>query len=135
DLLGAFRLEQTPVNGLSAERCVGASSVWAGGVCFRIPADVHATWVEELGLDDLSERSLEPAYVDVEKRVRVAEVPVSMRSASTDKFVQGAERLGIPMHPTRRNTDGCVGNGRCNFGCPSGAKMSVDVSYLPSALR
>src|SRR3954462_12021723 len=34
----------------------------------------------------------------------------------------------------RRNTEGCIGNARCNFGGPRGAKMSVDVSYLPSAL-
>jgi choline dehydrogenase-like flavoprotein len=58
-----------------------------------------------------------------------------MRSRSTEKFVLGAERLGISMYPTRRNTDGCIGNARCNFGCPSKAKMSVDVSYLPTALK
>ena len=58
-----------------------------------------------------------------------------MRSRSTEKFVLGAERLGISMSPTRRNTDGCIGNARCNFGCPSKAKMSVDVSYLPTALK
>ncbi len=71
----------------------------------------------------------------MERKIKVTEVPASMRSASTDKFVLGAERLGIPMHPTRRNTEGCEGNARCNFGCPSGAKMSVDVSYLPDAMR
>ena len=57
-----------------------------------------------------------------------------MRSLGTEKFVAGADRLGIAMSPLRRNTNGCIGNGRCNFGCPSGAKMSVDVSYLPNAL-
>src|SRR5262249_58933066 len=87
------------------------------------------------GLGAASEKALDRASPDVERKARVAEVPASMRSASTDKFVQGAERLGIPIHPTRRNMDGCIGNARCNFGCPSGAKMSVDVSYLPDALR
>jgi choline dehydrogenase-like flavoprotein len=134
-LLAAFGLGQTPVIGLSAGRCVGGSSVLTGGVCFRIPSEVHDHWVRELGLDELSEKSFEKAYLDVERKVRVAEVPASMRSASTEKFVQGAERLGIPIHPTRRNMSGCIGNARCNFGCPSGAKMSVDVSYLPDALR
>jgi choline dehydrogenase-like flavoprotein len=134
-LLAAFGLGQTPVIGLSAGRVVGGSSVLTGGVCFRIPSEVHEHWVRELGLDELSEKSLERAYLDVERKVRVAEVPASMRSASTERFVQGAERLGISIHPTRRNMDGCIGNARCNFGCPSGAKMSVDVSYLPDALR
>ncbi|HKQ71985.1 MAG TPA: GMC family oxidoreductase [Polyangiaceae bacterium] len=134
-LLAAFGLGQTPVIGLSAGRCVGGSSVLTGGVCFRIPSEVHAEWVRDLGLTDLSEASFEPVYREVERRVRVREVPADMRSASTDKFVEGAAKLGIPMHPLKRNTEGCVGNGRCNFGCPSQAKMSVDVSYLPSALR
>jgi choline dehydrogenase-like flavoprotein len=134
-LLTAFGLGQTPVIGLSAGRCVGGSSVLTGGVCFRIPSDVHEHWVRELGLDELSERGFEAAYRSVEKMVRVAEVPSEMRSDSTKRFVAGAESLGIPIRPTRRNTSGCVGNARCNFGCPSGAKMSVDVSYLPDALR
>jgi hypothetical protein len=39
------------------------------------------------------------------------------------------------MSPIRRNTgDDCEGNARCNFTCPAGAKRSVDVAYLPSAL-
>lgn len=33
----------------------------------------------------------------------------------------------------RRNTRGCRGAARCNFGCPHGAKQSVDVSMLPEA--
>jgi choline dehydrogenase-like flavoprotein len=36
--------------------------------------------------------------------------------------------------PVRRNTQGCNGCGRCNFGCPHGAKLSVDITYLPRAL-
>jgi choline dehydrogenase-like flavoprotein len=38
------------------------------------------------------------------------------------------------MEPMRRNTRGCNGCGRCNFGCPHGAKMSVDMTYLPRAV-
>jgi choline dehydrogenase-like flavoprotein len=133
-LLAAFGLGQTPVIGLSAGRCVGGSSVLTGGVCFRIPSDVHERWDRELGLNDLAENHFESAYRDVERKIRVREVPEDMRSRSTDKFVEGAARLGVPMHSMRRNTDGCVGNARCNFGCPSRAKMSVDVSYLPTAL-
>ncbi len=134
-LLAAFGVGQTPVIGLSAGRCVGGSSVLTGGVCFRIPSGFHARWVEDLGLADFSEAAFEPVYREVEKRVKVAVVPDEMRSLGTRKFVAGAERLGISMSSLRRNTSGCIGNGRCNFGCPSGAKMSVDVSYLPNALH
>jgi choline dehydrogenase-like flavoprotein len=133
-LLTAFGAGQTPIISLTLGRAVGGSSLLTGGVCFRIPGEVHGRWVRDLGLTDLSERALEPAYEEVERRMRVREVPAAMRSRSTNKFVEGAARLGISMKPIRRNTGSeCEGNGRCNFTCPAGAKQSVDVSYLPSA--
>jgi choline dehydrogenase-like flavoprotein len=131
----AFGVGQTPIIPIAMGRAVGGSSLLTGGVCFRIPSEVHHRWVHELGLDALSERALEQAYEDVERRMSVREVPKAMRSRSTAKFVEGAARLGIPMKSMHRNTgDACEGNARCNFTCPVGAKRSVDVSYLPSAI-
>lgn len=135
-MMTAFGLGQTPVISMMVGRAVGGSSLLTGGVCFRIPSDVHARWVRELGLHDFSERALQSAYEEVEERVAVREVPKSMRSLGTARFVEGAEKLGIEMRSIRRNTgDECEGNARCNFTCPAGAKRSVDVAYLPSALR
>jgi choline dehydrogenase-like flavoprotein len=134
-MLTALGIGQTPIISLTVGRAVGGSSVLTGGVCFRIPGEVHHRWVHELGLGDLGERGLEAAYEDVERRIAVREVPASMRSESTNRFVAGAARLGIEMHSMRRNTgDDCEGNARCNFTCPASAKRSVDVAYLPSAI-
>jgi choline dehydrogenase-like flavoprotein len=134
-MVTALPLGQTPIISITMGRAVGGSSVLTGGVCFRIPGEVHQRWVRDLGLGDLSERALEPAYLDVERRLSVREVPVALRSRSTARLVEGAASLGIPMRALRRNTgDDCEGNGRCNFTCPAGAKRSVDVSYLPSAV-
>ncbi len=130
----ALGLGQTPMISIVSGRAVGGSSLLTGGVCFRIPGEVHHTWEKELGLPELSERAYEAAYEDVERRCAVSEVPASSRSPSTTKFIEGATKLGISMKPTRRNTgDKCEGNARCNFTCPAGAKQSVDVAYLPSA--
>jgi choline dehydrogenase-like flavoprotein len=135
-LMTAFGVGQTPIISIAVGRAVGGSSVLTGGVCFRIPGEVHRRWERDLGLDELSERALEPAYEEVERRLQVTEVPAAMRSASTSRFIEGAARLGVEMHPTRRNTgDRCEGNSRCNFTCPVGAKRSVDLAYLPSALE
>ncbi len=133
-MLTALGVGATPMISLTVGRAVGGSSLLTGGVCFRIPGEVHRRWVKELGLSELSERALEPAYEEVERRMRVREVPAHMRSRSTEKFVEGAARMGVTMRPIRRNTGlDCEGNARCNFTCPAGAKRSVDVSYLPSA--
>lgn len=133
-MLTVMGVGRTPIIPLTVGRAVGGSSLLTGGVCFRIPGEIHRRWVRDLGLEELSERALEPAYEEVERRMRVREVPAHMRSRSTDKFVEGAAKMGLTMRPIRRNTGiDCEGNARCNFGCPAGAKRSVDVAYLPSA--
>ena len=129
----AVGIGDTPVINVMMGECVGGSSVLTGGVCFRAPSSVLSHWSESLRLTDLSERRMDPYFEDVEKAVHVEEVPVSLRSRSTTAFARGAERLGHPLSPMRRNTRGCHGCGRCNFGCPEDAKLSVDRTYLRRA--
>ncbi|MFO0724954.1 MAG: GMC family oxidoreductase [Myxococcota bacterium] len=127
-------LGDTPVITVMAGRAVGGSSIMTGGVCFRVPEHVHHQWVKERGLNELDLAAMAPAFESAEIESSVAEVPVSMQSVSTRRFVDGASKLGIPVKPMRRNTDGCIGHARCNFGCPVGAKKSVDKTYLPKAI-
>ncbi len=135
-MLAALGRGQTPTISLTVGRAVGGSSLLTGGVCFRIPSEVHHGWEHDLGLTGLSERSLQDEYADVERRMAVTRVPERLRSESTRRFVRGAELMGVKMHALHRNTgDDCVGSAMCNFGCPVGAKRSVDISYMPSALR
>lgn len=130
----AVGLGDTPMVNVMMGRCVGGSSVLTGGVCFRIPGSILHEWSNDLGLSELTEKGMEPCFQAVEKAIHVETVPEHMRSKSTLRFLEGAERLGYPTKPLRRNTHGCNGCGRCNFGCPHGAKMSVDVTYLPRAM-
>jgi choline dehydrogenase-like flavoprotein len=129
----AFGLGDTPILGVMAGKCVGGSSVLTGGVCFRIPDDVLHTWANDLGLDAMTPDALAPHFESIERDLRVEVVPDALRSRSTQLFVEGADKLGVTMKSLRRNTPGCKGASRCNFGCPNGAKMSVDVSLLPEA--
>lgn len=134
-MTAAVGLGDTPMINVTMGRCVGGSSVLTGGVCFRIPERVLESWSRDLGLTDLNARALEPCYQAVERAIHVEEVPVEMRSRSTELFALGARRRGFELAPIRRNTEHCNGCGRCNFGCPHGAKLSVDVTYIPRALR
>jgi choline dehydrogenase-like flavoprotein len=133
-LTAALGLGDTPLISLLAGKCVGGSSVLTGGVCFRIPDEVLHEWSTALAIPGVTPEALDPIFREVEKRVAVETVPTEMRSRATEKFVQGAAELGIPMKPLRRNTHGCKGAARCNFGCPNRAKMSVDISFLPDAI-
>ena len=131
----ALALGDTPLIAVMGGKCVGGSSVLTGGVCFRIPEEVLHGWSTDLRLDRMTPEGLDPYFAEVERTIHVEEVPASMRSRSSELFVEGAAKLGIPMKSLRRNTDGCKGAARCNFGCPHRAKMSVDISFLPDAVR
>jgi choline dehydrogenase-like flavoprotein len=127
-------LGDSPAINVMVGRCVGGSSLLTGGVCFRTPESVLRVWQRERGLDELSPEAMDGCFAEVERNIHVEEVPLSLRSRSTALFGEGAAKLGYPLRPTRRNTRGCDGCSKCNFGCPQGAKMSVDITYLPRAI-
>lgn len=130
----ALGLGDSPAINVTMGRGVGGSSMLTGAVCFRIPDAVLDHWQRELGLRDYTPALLDEAVTHVEKAIHVEEVPVDMRSRSTALFAEGSRMRGVELAPIRRNTRGCDGCGRCNFGCPHGAKMSVDLAYLPRAV-
>lgn len=131
----ALGVGDTPLISLLAGKCVGGSSVLTGAVCFRIPDEVLHTWSADLGLSRMTPHGVDPYFSEVERICHVETVPVHMRSRGSELFVEGAASMGIEMKSMRRNTKGCRGAGRCNFGCPNGAKMSVDQSFLPDAVN
>jgi choline dehydrogenase-like flavoprotein len=136
----AIGLFGAPTVNVTMGRVLGGSSMLTGGVCFRTPESVLDGWAREMragsgqshGLDS---KGLEPCFEHVERAIHVEEVPIGMRSRSTQLFAEGAARRGHPVTPVRRNTLGCNGCGRCNFGCPHQAKLSVDLAYLPRAVE
>src|SRR6185437_5108372 len=107
-MLTALGLGQTPIISLVLGRAVGGSSLLTGGVCFRIPGEVHHRWVRDLGLDELSERALEGAYEEVERRLHVREVPVAMRSEATSRSVDVAYLPSAIEHGARVVSDALV---------------------------
>lgn len=138
-MTAAIGLFGAPTVNVTMGRVLGGSSMLTGGVCFRTPESVLDGWAEELragsgSTHGLDAKGLEPCFDHVERAIHVEEVPISMRSRSTQLFAEGAARRGHPVTPVRRNTLGCNGCGRCNFGCPHQAKLSVDLAYLPRAV-
>ena len=130
----AVGLGGSPMINVTMGRCIGGSTMLAGGVCFRTPERVLDVWSREMGLSELTAAKLEPCFEQVERDIHVEEVPTAMRSRSTQLFGEGARELGFELKPIRRNTRDCQGCGRCNFGCPHGAKQSTDLTHLPRAL-
>ncbi len=117
-------------------RMVGGTTAINSGTCYRTPGHVLADWQSSFGLTDLGESSLAPYYERVEAMLQVTAAERELLGGVGRVVERGARRLGLLHHgPLRRNAPDCDGQGICAFGCPTGAKRSTDVSYVPAALE
>ncbi|MCB9525238.1 MAG: GMC family oxidoreductase [Myxococcales bacterium] len=117
-------------------RMVGGSSPINGAICWRLPQDVHAAWLarDPALAEALPWGELERLTDEVEARLNVQSTDPAVAGAKNRLMARGADALGLAHRPIRRNVRGCVGSGRCLQGCPSGAKQSVDRTYVADAL-
>lgn len=113
---------------------VGGTTTINSGTCFRTPPDVMRRWRFEDGIADVDPESMEPHFRRVEAMLQVAPTDARYLGRIAEIVAQGASRLGWSHHPLPRNAPGCDGQGVCCFGCPTDAKRSTNVSYLPAAL-
>jgi choline dehydrogenase-like flavoprotein len=114
-------------------RCVGGSTVINGGMTWRTPEDVLENWVKITGTTDFSPKAMEPLFERVEKNIH-ADRQLDLSVGEDNRIMaEGAKKMGWRSEVNRRNQQACVGSNNCIFGCPTGAKQSTLVSYLPKA--
>ncbi|MGE0550105.1 MAG: GMC family oxidoreductase N-terminal domain-containing protein [Kofleriaceae bacterium] len=115
---------------------VGGSTTVNSGTCYRTPERVLVSWRDELGLDELAPEHLARHFDRVEDVLGVEETKLSLMGGNGRVIARGCKALGFTKHrPLRRNAPACDGQGVCCFGCPTDAKRSTNVSYIPLALR
>ncbi|WP_394823223.1 FAD-dependent oxidoreductase [Pendulispora albinea] len=117
-----------------AGRAVGGSTVINSGTCYRAPPRIFQRWEEELGLTEIARDQLGPYYERVERMLEVTPAKRELTGGIGRVIARGAGALGYTHHPIHRNAPDCDGQGVCVFGCPTGAKRSTDVSYVPQSL-
>lgn len=113
---------------------VGGSTTINSGTCLRTPPEVMRRWRFEHGLVDVHPESMEPFFRRVEAMLEVTRATPETLGGCARVVARGAEALGWSHHALPRNAPGCDGQGLCCFGCPTDAKRSTNVSYLPAAL-
>lgn len=116
-------------------RTVGGTTAVNSGTCFRTPDKVLRRWGDELGLTDLVPERMAPYFERVERILQVGPTPPEHLGGCAAVVIRGADRLGWRHRPLPRNAPACDGQGVCCFGCPTDAKRSTNVSYVPMALR
>ncbi len=117
-------------------RAVGGTSVINGAICWRLPKDVLDAWhlADPALREALPYEWLAECEARLEERLGVHPTPDAIAGPKNLLMGRGAEALGIAHRPIRRNVRGCQGSGRCIQGCPHGAKMSMDRSFLLDAV-
>lgn len=115
-------------------KAVGGTTIINSGTCFRVPESTLREWRAE-GLSELRREALDPYYARVEEDLGVGPCTAEALGKTAQLIARGADALGWSHHPLARNAPGCDGQGLCCFGCPSEAKRSTDVTYVPRALE
>jgi choline dehydrogenase-like flavoprotein len=120
---------------LYAGACVGGSTVINDALCFRPPPEVLAEWRTAHGLAGLDEARLGPFVERAWADVHAEPTGRDHLNRNARLLALGARRLGWSSSATPRSVRDCVNLGLCNYGCPSGAKQSTLVTYVPRAER
>ena len=126
----ATTLGRAPVQ-FSEGRCVGGSTVINGGMAFRASERVLERWASVAGVPRLD---LDDEYSRVERFLSVAPPDSDSIGRDQELLKAGAEHLGWRVIECRRAQVHCGGCNVCVWGCPTGAKQSALVSYLPRAM-
>ncbi|MBI2605411.1 MAG: GMC family oxidoreductase [Deltaproteobacteria bacterium] len=124
----------TPLIPVPMGKAVGGTTVVNSGTCLRPRPETHERWARGHGLEGLEYEELVPHYEHVEKELGVREADPRVISRSNLVFGKILEREGFRVKPLARNAPDCRGCGMCCYGCTSGAKRSMEVSYIPKAL-
>jgi len=124
-----------PFISITLGKCIGGTSTVNSATCFRTPGAILKKWRDELGLDAMSEKILDPYFDRVEKIINVTELTWDILGNNPKIVKRGCDSLGYTCRPLRHNVKDCRGCGPCQFGCPENAKQSVNVTYIPMADR
>jgi choline dehydrogenase-like flavoprotein len=115
--------------------CLGGGSLVNSAICVRAPEFVLDRWCTDFDLAQTRRADLDPHYDAVGGFLGISPTPENVLGPRNLLFKQGCDALGISSEPISRNVRGCRGSGECFTGCRSRAKQSMDISYLPAALR
>ena len=116
-------------------RSVGGSTTINGGMCWRTPEKILKRWQWERGLNDFTPEGMSAYFDRVEATIQAKAMIPEARNRDSELLKLGGERMGYAVHTNIRSQDHCVGSNLCFSGCPTGAKQSTALSYIPLFLK
>ncbi|MFI5290104.1 MAG: GMC family oxidoreductase N-terminal domain-containing protein [Polyangia bacterium] len=131
---GAATTLGTPPVLFSEGRTVGGSTVINGGMSWRTPEKILERWRTDDAVDRITAPEMERYFARVERFISAGRQDPETKSQDNEILIRGADKKGWGWIHNIRNQAHCAGTNNCAFGCPTAAKRSVLVSYLPRAL-
>ena len=132
---GGLRTTRGSVISTMQAICLGGGSLVNSAICVRVPEFVLDEWCERYQLRQSTRRDLDPHYDAVGEFLGIAPTPENVLGKRNLLFRKGCDALGYSSEPISRNVRGCRGSGECFTGCRTRSKQSMDISYIPAALR
>lgn len=129
---GAQMALGTPPITFAEGRCIGGSTVVNGGMSWRTPEKILERWRREDQVEGTGD--LERYFERVERFISARHQDPWTVGRDNELLREGADKKGWNVIPNIRNQVHCAGTNNCAFGCPTGAKRSTLVSYVPRAL-
>lgn len=116
-------------------RALGGTSLVNSAICWRAPGWVFDEWRDKFGVEGLTREALDPHYDKAERGAHVTETESDVLGRKGELFRDGCAGMGVDGAALPRATDGCRGCSECFYGCRTGAKQSMDRTYIPAAIK
>lgn len=116
-----------------AGQCVGGSTLVNDALCWRTPPEILAAWRRDHALAGLSDAAIAPFVDRVWQDIHATPTDRAHLNRNAHRLELGAQRLGWASEAMPRNVRECTNLGLCNVGCPTGAKQSTLMTYVPRA--
>ncbi|OGX06600.1 MAG: hypothetical protein A2Z88_04935 [Omnitrophica WOR_2 bacterium GWA2_47_8] len=132
---GVFPMLGNPIIALVEGSCVGGTTMGNGALLFRTPQWILQKWRSEYGLEGYGASDLVEHFRSIEKELHASTYGPSTKGNEDSKaLLRGAKRLGWDFVYVTRALKGCKNSNQCPAGCPTGAKQSMMLTYLPKAI-
>jgi choline dehydrogenase-like flavoprotein len=132
---GGLRMTRGTIMPTMQAIALGGGSLVNSAICVRPPDSVFDRWATGFELERTDRANLDPHYQAISEFLGIAPTPDAVQGRRNLLFRDACDEMGISSEPIERNVKGCRGSGECFTGCRSRAKQSMDVSYVPAALR
>ncbi|MEV3854110.1 GMC family oxidoreductase [Streptomyces sp. NPDC050095] len=130
---GATAVFGTPTIAYGEARAVGGTTVVNGGLLWEPSATVLDRWAAWSGYGGYRSPVIGAHFADVQRRLGMIVQKHGEGNEDSRLLARAADSLGWRWQHPQRVVRGCAHRNQCATGCPSGAKQSMAVSYLPQA--